>query len=284
MRFRIIQRHPLVSFVVLAYAASWAVWLPLALSGVERDLASTGLIVLGGFGPLLAVLFVQVARGGRRGLRTWARRRFDWRCSVRWYVVALLLPPTVALAVMGVGKVIGAPVPSTDPPPLLGYPLLLAFVFFLGGGQEEPGWRGFALPHLQSRHGASRASLILGLVWAGWHVPLFFSPASSQAGLPFWWYVVHTIAIAYVFTWLMNSGGGSVLPAMLLHAGLNAVASWIPLQADHGPPVFLLILLGVELLLAGMIRILYGPDLSSHGLVSPVELNPPPQPPAAPRR
>ncbi len=266
---RLLQRHPVLAFIVGAYGFSWVLWVPLAVSGAGRSLATTGLIVLGGFGPLVAAVTLEALRGGAPGLRAWARARFRLRCKAAWYAWALLLPPLMAAATLGVGQLLGTVALAPERPPLYGYPILLAFVFFLGGGQEEPGWRGYALPHLQLRFGPVTGSILLGLMWAGWHLPLFFSPASSQVGLPPLWYVAHTVAITFTFTWLFNSSAGSVVPVMLLHAGLNAVASWIPLQTGSGATSALGILLALEILLAVVLLAVYGPRLSRQPMVQP---------------
>ncbi len=77
------------------------------------------------------------------------------------------------------------------------------------GGLEEPGWRGFALPRLLTRHTPFASSIVLGAAWALWHVPLFFAPAASQSGFPFVWYFVNALALSIVFTWLYLKSGGT---------------------------------------------------------------------------
>jgi len=117
------------------------------------------------------------------------------------------------------------------------------------------------LAPLQARTNALISSLILGVFWAFWHFPLFFAPASSQSAnsLPFLWYMLHTVAITVVFTWLFNSTGGSVLLPMLLHAGLNAIASWVPLRATGGAISLFVSLVLVEWLIAIVLSVVYGP-------------------------
>jgi membrane protease YdiL (CAAX protease family) len=143
-----------------------------------------------------------------------------------------------------------------------GYPIAFVYVLILGGGQEEPGWRGFALDRLLGRMNGLQASLLLGLVWAAWHIPLFFTRASAQTGLPFLWYVLHTVAVAIIFTWLYRSAARSILLAMLLHAGLNAVAAWLPVTADEGRLILLDSLLVAEWLCAILLLAIYGGELS----------------------
>jgi membrane protease YdiL (CAAX protease family) len=86
---------------------------------------------------------------------------------------------------------------------------------------EEVGWRGYALPALQARYSALLASLILGVLWGLWHLPVFFNPDTSYSNLPFFLFLPFIVLIAIIMTWLFNSTGGSVLMAMFFHAVLN---------------------------------------------------------------
>jgi membrane protease YdiL (CAAX protease family) len=115
-------------------------------------------------------------------------------------------------------------------PPSLGLligalPTLLIFVVYmmiavaLG---EEVGWRGYALPALQARYSALIASLILGMMWALWHLPVFFNPDTFYSNLPFALWLAYIVPFAILITWVFNSAGGSVLMAMFFHAVLNA--------------------------------------------------------------
>jgi uncharacterized protein len=100
----------------------------------------------------------------------------------------------------------------------------------VAGGPEELGWRGYALPRLQSRWNALVASLVLGAVWTLWHLPLWFIPGLFFADLSFTAYAIETVAGAVVFTWIYNSSGGSVLLAMLMHAAVNLAAGYMPME------------------------------------------------------
>jgi membrane protease YdiL (CAAX protease family) len=97
------------------------------------------------------------------------------------------------------------------------FPILL-LIPGMGGAWEEPGWRGFALPSLQTGNSALVASLILGVMWALWHLPLF---VTGQMGS---WDVVNIMGSAIVLTWVFNSTGGSVLIVMLFHAMNNTIS------------------------------------------------------------
>lgn len=102
------------------------------------------------------------------------------------------------------------------------FSLVFVLIFFLGGGQEELGWRGFALPRLQGKFGMVGSSLILGCLWALWHLPLWFIPEAPQYGVRFGWYLLHMLAFSLLFTWLYTRTGGNVLACMVMHASGNA--------------------------------------------------------------
>src|SRR5918994_4741295 len=164
----LIRRHPLISFFVLAFALSWWSWILYAFGLSPAPIAS--------FGPFLAALVVLALTYGKAGIGGLLRRMVQWRVGLRWYAVALLLPIGIALAATALNVLLGAQAPSAAD--LGGWTgLFSAFAVVLlipgfGGTWEEPGWRGFALPSLQAGRSALVASLILGAVWALWHLPL----------------------------------------------------------------------------------------------------------------
>ena len=104
--------------------------------------------------------------------------------------------------------------------------MFFSYILLAGGGvDEELGWRGYALPRLQQRHGALIASVILGLVWAGWHIPAWFTPGSGQDAISFPVFVVSVTAAAIIFTWLYNSTGGSLPVVILAHTVFDLCTS-----------------------------------------------------------
>lgn len=172
---RWIEQHPLLVFFVLAYVISWVILAPLAILGERAASVYLPLVVMSAFGPALAALVVTRVTEGRDGVRRWASRFARWRVPVGWYLAAFLMPFLLALAGYGLYLLLGGS-PTVDrqwPSPLLFLATVL-FIFFLGGGQEEAGWRGFALPRLQARYSALSSSLILGVIWALSHLPTFF--------------------------------------------------------------------------------------------------------------
>jgi membrane protease YdiL (CAAX protease family) len=122
-----------------------------------------------------------------------------------------------------------------------------------GGLSEEFGWRGYALPKLQSRWNALASSLILGVIWAAWHIPLWFLAGSSQQGTSFWIFLANLVLLSILYTWLVNNARGSILVAVVFHAISNTVAQMFPEPTAN---LFYWIVLGVMVVL---VVVFYGP-------------------------
>lgn len=210
----VVRRYPLIVFFVLAYVFSWWPW-PLYAFG----LSPSPIIA---FGPFLAAILVLALTTGKGGVVTLLRRMVRWRVRPVWYAVALLLPVAISGGAALLNVVLGASAPS---PAELGAWSGLVPTFFLlllvpgiGGAWEEPGWRGYALPKLQGGHSALLASLILGVVWAFWHLPLMVIGQIHLSD------PVYIVAWTVVFTWVFNNTNGSVLIAMLMHNMHNVIS------------------------------------------------------------
>jgi len=221
-----IGRYPAVTYFALTLAVSWSFWVPtlsVLPEGTLRQLA----VVPGAFGPAVAAATVTKLCG--ESVRSWLREAFAWRRPLRWYVAALGLPVVLST---GVGVVLYLEAGSVDESALrtalLSYPVTLAFATLFGGGQEEFGWRGFALPHLQARFDALTASLVIGAVWALWHAPLFAFDVAGYAVLPPVPYAFSVVGFSVVFTWYYNGSRGSLPGAILLHGSINAAANVPP--------------------------------------------------------
>jgi len=233
-----IGRHPLVSFFILANLLSWLAWTPYILSQNGLGLwayrypdvlgSSQILGVLPGayLGPVTSAFVITLVADGREGLRRWARRLWHWRVRWHWYAVALLgVPAALLLAgLVFTGGEIHAPSVMV----LAAYVPALILQMVTTGLAEEPGWRDFALPRLQSRFGPLRASLLLGPLWAAWHLPLFLS---DWGGWPnaHWTrplvFTVFCVSFNFVVSWMFNRTGQSLPLVMLLHVSVNNFSS-----------------------------------------------------------
>jgi membrane protease YdiL (CAAX protease family) len=175
-----------------------------------------------GFGPFLAALVVLAITRGKTGVVGLLRRMVRWRVGLRWYAVALLLPVAISLTAAVFNVLLGAQAPSSVElggwTGLFSTFFLLLLVFGIGGAWEEPGWRGYALPHLQVGRSTLFASLILGVLIVGWHLPLF------KVGEIHWSDAVFIMGFVIVFNWVFNNANGSVLILMLMHTMNNTIS------------------------------------------------------------
>lgn len=257
-----VKRSPLAAYFVMAFAFTWTILglAVLAAQGIiTLPLSATVLITIATLGPALAAILVVRAESGRDGMRALLAQAGRWRVKPIWYAVALIGPVLVMLAAFLLWRVLGGP--SLSPPPLnawLSVPILVV-VLLIPALFEEIGWRGLALPRLQSRYGALAASLIIGVTWAVWHLPIWFIPEAGFNTLPFPAFAAFTMAISVLFTWLYNSSGGSVLLPALAHAAINATplpwntAVYLLPEAERGlhlqiPVTAVLVVLAVLLL------------------------------------
>lgn len=260
-----INRRPCFSYFALAYAWSWGAWF-LAACSPESSAGRTTLYT-GVFGPALAAAVVTKVKHGSLG--DWLSGLVRWRVPLRWYLFVLGLPVLFSLTVSAQYALLGNPIDlSLLAARLPGYLPMLAFTMFFGGGNEEPGWRGIALPRLQSRFGPIRGTLVLGLAWALWHLPLIAAAPSvrhgftSGTGLALTAFVTLCSIVGYAFwyTWLYNRTR-SLLLCILFHAGINTANSlWIllPNAESHGAAYRTLLLISAGTLLVSVALLVAG--------------------------
>ena len=258
-----IGHHPVASFFVLAYTISWLGFLP---SVVDVDAAFGGLnLLIAQFGPAIAGLLVLRYTGG--SIRAWASRIVRWRVPLRWWIVTLAIPvvvfgtTSVGFALLGYEAEL-----SRLPDPLLTFLPTLVGLSLIAGLGEEPGWRGFALPRLQEKYSPLGATLLLGSVWAFWHLPVFFIDPRSSHGITdpvvlIGMVILTAVGIvlySFFYTWIYNRTG-SVLLMMLLHGGFNTATVHLMPFADEivfGPTYTTLLTLQVGVLLVSVVALL----------------------------
>lgn len=215
------SRSRLTFFFVLAFVLSWLVW----GSAIAEQRGWLGFHIpqtLAYFGVSIAAFVAAAMAGGRSAVGDLLRRLVRWRVGVAWYGVAIALPILLPLVTALLWRAFGGTVPTGSAMSLgaaAGY-------FVYGTGlwlvTEEAGWRGFALPRLQTRGSALTASVVLGLVWGVWHTPLFLMADSAQAAWPYLGFVLFAVATSVLATWIFNHTRGSVLLAAIFHAATDA--------------------------------------------------------------
>ena len=213
-------------FLGLTLALSWFVfWGPLALfkitaiSFVSDDKGPSwaiALYIVGGFVPSLLGIFLTWKKEGLSGLRKLGQRIIQFNFGWRWYMFTFLIVIAGTAGQLMINKLLGNTFNVTLFLTQLGsfLPLLI-----LGPLSEEIGWRGYALPRLQKRWNALTSSVIIGVIWGLWHLPLFMMVGTSQheLGVPFIGFLVGFMANSILYTWLYNNTKQSIWSAILLH-------------------------------------------------------------------
>lgn len=235
---------PLTSFFVLAYAIAWGAFGVVALIARQSGLESAQALMamgdsfqfeganlvaphwlvylltrLADFAFSIAGVVMIAVTAGRAGLRELGRRLARWRISWFWYVAGLLPVFLYLLA-----TAIAGAFPSMDLSPsaisTAVFSLQAGFfvsLFLRGALGEELGLRGFALPRLQVNNSPFRASLIIGVLWGAWHLPVLI----GRDMLSIVAFSLLSFGLSFLFTWLFNGSGGSLIPVLLFHAVQN---------------------------------------------------------------
>ena len=262
-----VARHQLVAFFAIAYALMfgvtfayvWGVGLPYQL-----------VWFVGVFSPTISAATLSYLMGGLPAVWRLFSGFTRWKVGARWYAAALFLV-LFPLAAALVYSLLGNPVPGiVAGTTALGLAGQFVFTMFSGPLSEEAGWRGFALPRLQAKHGALVSSLILGALWAAWHTPLFFESGSAQIGIPAPIYAVLVITLAIMFTWLYNNTQGSLLITALAHFAFNLDGGFVTGTLGLMPMNVFFMTAGPGLgLLVLVVVLVFGPkNLSRRGRIT----------------
>jgi len=257
----LVKRHPLISFFVLTYAITWAIESPLVfLTDSITDAQGLVLVILASNVPSVLAIVLTALVLGRGALRKLLGRLLIWRVNPLWYLVVILGPVALTGGVVGLNALMGGPSLSLGMP-LLGAAIFLAFSIFPGSALgEEIGWRGYALPRLQAGRSALSASLILGPIWALWHLPLWLTGAPGRTPTLYAAFVVSVIALSVILTWVYNSTGGSLLMVVLLHATFNLPITLAIDDLGSRATVPVLLYFGLVVVAAIVVVIVAGPE------------------------
>ena len=260
------SRQHLMTFLVIAFAWAWAFWWPVALEqrGVITLPDILRAVLLDGapaaWGPLIAAVVVAGKRSGLGGVGSLFKQMLRFRFPLQWYLVALLLIPAIVGAATAIAYLSG------DTPPIseglsnpISLPIAFLWIFFFGGPlQEEAGWRATMTEGFPRRTGALWASLLTGLAWGIWHLPLFYMPRSEiYYNQPIWGLLLSTMMLSVLLTWVYNNTNRSLLAAMLMHTSWNwSNFAFTGLSTDTGGLAFLVMM---AMTVIGVV-VFYGPS------------------------
>ena len=257
----LIRRYPLVTFFILVFGLTWVVGVPRA--------AGAPLVTVGQawtWAPAIAALLAAALTGGRAAVSELGARLVRWRVGWQWYLVVILGPAVFSLVVAGIYVMLGGAWSDAAPAalregPLVMLPLFLVILTLTDGLGEELAWRGFALPRLLTRYNALVASLILGVLWGLWHLPLVWTEGAPLYQQPVWLFLLDIVAKSVLFTWVFLHTRGSVLLAMLFHGATNLFAV-SPEVSSTGDLTLPLLAAGAKWVLVVVVVVVAGPGLA----------------------
>ena len=224
----------LTKYFLFTYLVSWTCFISVAQLSHGTSAITPGSVVLqqilvfiGVISPSLVALWL----AARAGIPGQAQKLFNriakWKVDIKWYLFAIGFMVLVKLGVAFIYKLITGLWPEFGQTP---WYLMVAAVIFTTWVQagEEIGWRGFALPLLTKKFGLPISTLLLGLIWASWHLPLFFVKGADTYSQSFPLYLIQVTAVSVVIGWLYWRTRGSLLLTMILHAAINNTKDIVP--------------------------------------------------------
>jgi len=206
--------------------------------------------------PIASASILTFRSSGWEGVKRLLGRIFDLKriAKKKWYAAILLLMPLIFMLSLGVMVMSGAPVPAALTP-VAALPAVLLFFFILAAG-EEVGWMGYAFEPMQARGGALKASLVLGVIWAVWHVPFFIFMMPDPVILLAQLFTL--VGARVLLAWIFNNTGKSVFATIVFHAADNAAVVTMP-EIQAISPWGAVVHCGFVLVAASVVTLLWGP-------------------------
>jgi len=229
------KKFPYQYFMV-TFLWSWLIWLPLVFAGaglnpLGKDLLSVlsfPLAMLGAYGPAAGAFYCLRTLQGKQAVRDYLRGlldlRFGWKA---WLIPILVLGGSTWLAWI-LPELWGEPRLKMLLPSVWVFPPYILIMILFGGGQEELGWRGYILDPMEEKLGPWLGNLVLGVIWAIWHLPLFFIPGTSQTFMPFSGFMLLTVGYSWFFAWVRLVSGKRTMAGLFTHGLANAFIPLFP--------------------------------------------------------
>ena len=220
------------------FAVTWLCWIPIVILPIPApNLLRAVLLFAGIFAPSLVALSLTARIEGEGGVRALWGRMFHWEVGARWYVFAVGYTLTVKLLATLMYRIAWGAWPPFGTVPLYIIPFAILISTPVQAG-EEIGWRGYALPRMATRFGLAWGSILLGVIWACWHLPLFYLPGSDTYHQSFIVYITQVTAVSVAMGWLWERSGRSLLLPMLMHAAVNNTQDIVPSAVASGTKIF----------------------------------------------
>jgi membrane protease YdiL (CAAX protease family) len=227
-----------LKFFFITFAVTWTCWiLIIAIPVPASNPFQYVLLLLGVFAPAQVALLLTLRAEGRAGVRQLLQGVVRWQVAGRWYVFAISYTILIKLSAAVVYRLATGSWPPLGADPLYVLPFAILLSTPVQSG-EEIGWRGYALPRLAARFGLASASVLLGVVWALWHLPLFFFREADTYHRSFFLFLIQVTAFSVAMAWLWQRTGRSLLLIMVMHAAYNNTKDIVTVVTPVGTRTF----------------------------------------------
>ena len=186
------------------------------------------LMIIGAFGPAVGAIGSIYTIEGKGSLKTFFKSFFSLKFGWNVWLLIFLILGISNIIVWIIPEFFGEERISTYLPSVYIFPIYILMMIFFGGGQEEIGWRGYIMPYLEKKYGLIIGGLVLGIVWAVWHLPMWFLPGSSQIYMNFFGFTLLCIGYSYFFSWIIKKSGNRLFSGLVVHGAANAFAALFP--------------------------------------------------------
>ena len=225
-----------IRFFLVTFLFSWVLWTPLVLGSLgiipvsEKLLSvvSVPVIMLGAFGPLAGALYDLRHREGKGSVRKYLQGFLDFNAGWKAYLLPILIFGGSTFIAWFFPELSGEKRLPMLLPSIWVFIPCLVFMILVGGGQEEFGWRGYALPVLENKFGIWYANIILGVIWALWHIPTWFITGTTQSHMNFGGFVLLMTGYSFIFSWIRKISGNKPFSGLYAHGLANAIIPVMP--------------------------------------------------------
>jgi len=239
----------LIRFFLITFIWSWLIWTPIILASFRIIPVSDKIlsiltipgIMAGVFGPLVGALSAVNKEYGKGSSKKYLQSFLDFSLGWKAYILPIFIFGGSTFIAWFFPELFGKDrLPMLLPSVWLFIPYFL-FMILLGGGQEEFGWRGYALPLLERKFGIWLANIILGIIHAFWHLPLWFIAGTSQSYMNFGGFILLIVGYSFILSWIREISGNRPFSGLYAHGLANAFIPFMPtliMQKDLPQPQF----------------------------------------------
>jgi uncharacterized protein len=250
----LVKKNDIVIFAILAFTLSWALWVPLNFYGPFSNELQYALYYVGALGPVVAAIELLLLTQGVPGVKALARSLFRWRMGIEWYLVALVIPIAMAVAVLFIVALLGNTI-SFGMSNVADAPIFIGQSYF--AVMTITAFMGYLLPRLLKEHSPLISSLIAALIFIIWYTPFIISRINDgQADYELWW-AIGNLGIFFIYAWLLRNTKGGLLPLILLNLGFNyfryfskGIMQATPVHDLYGLDFFIHLAVGLAILMA----------------------------------